>query len=144
MKLGVVQEKFLEHELEFTPVDWAAQAIYKLIINPSEQNRIFHLYNHNIIPIEEYLEIANSLDDKIQVVSEETFKQRILNLLNDGEIDLQNLISVLDDEYHLYYHSEINLNSNFTVKYLDRCKFNWPIISKEYLIDFIKLIRKEK
>ena len=55
---------------------------------------------------------------------------------------LQNITSDLDNNYNLNYNSDIKLNSDFTIKYLNKCGFNWPIISKEYITQFIRLIGK--
>ena len=145
MELGIIPEYLLNIPLEFTPVDVAAQAIYKIITNPSEQNRIFHVYNHNNITLEQYLDIIKNFGYNIKIVSEAVFKENILKILQDEDrkINLQNIASDLDNNYHLNYNSDITLNSDFTIKYLKKCKFNWPRISKEYLINFIKLIRKE-
>lgn len=144
MELGMIPDYLLNSPLEFTPVDVTAQAIYKIVTNPSEQNRIFHVYNHNTVTLDKYLDLIKNFGYDMKIVTEDEFKENISKLLQneDKKIDLQNITSDFDNNYHLNYNSDIILNSDFTVKYLKKCKFNWPRISTEYLINFIKLIRK--
>ena len=145
MKLGMIPGYLLASSLEFTPVDVAAQAIYKLVINHSDQNRIFHVYNHNVITLKEYLEVIKEFGYDIKVMAEDKFKENMSYILQNEnkKINLQNIASDLDNNYHLNYNGDIQLNSNFTIKYLEKCNFTWPTISKEYLINFIKLIGEE-
>ena len=50
IKLGVVQDKYLQHSLEFTPVDYCADAIIRVVKdNPSFT--VLHLFNNNFINI---------------------------------------------------------------------------------------------
>ena len=145
MELGIIPEYLLDMPLEFTPVDTAAHVVYKLITNKSDINRIFHVYNHNIITLDEYIEIIKEFGYNLKVVKEDIFKENIDLILKDEnkKIKLQNIVSDLDNNYHLNYNGDINLNSDFTIKYLKKCEFNWPRISKEYVINFIKLMREE-
>ena len=145
MELGIIPEYLLDMPLEFTPVDTAAQAVYKLITNNSHINKIFHVYNHNFITLDEYIEIIKEFGYNLDVVSEEKFKEYISNMLKDDnkKINLQNIVSDLDNNYHLNYNGDINLDSNFTITYLKKCNFNWPKISKDYVINFIELMREE-
>ena len=145
MKLGIVPEYLLENQLEFTPVDIAANAIYKIVTNFSKTNRIFHVYNHNVVTLKDYFDIIKEFGYKMDVVPDTIFKKQILEILKNEQkkVNLQNIVSDLDNNYHLNYNSDITLNSDFTIKYLNNCGFNWPIISKEYITEFIKLIGRE-
>ena len=49
-----MQEKFLKHELEFTPVDCCAEAIVKIIEN-NPKFTVLHLFDDNFIGIKEVL-----------------------------------------------------------------------------------------
>ena len=81
----------------------------------------------------------------MKVFNEIEFKEKVLDILQDEKkkINFENIASDLDNNYHLNYNSDIVLNSEFTIKYLQKCGFDWPVISREYLIRFIKLIRGE-
>ena len=144
MKLGIIPESLLKSNLEFTPVDVAAQAIYKIVTNVSKKNRVFHVYNNNFITLENYIEDIKEFGYNLKITTEEDFKQEILKILQDEnkKIIIQNITSDLDNNYNLNYNSDIKLNSDFTIKYLNKCGFCWPMISQEYITQFIKLIGK--
>ena len=144
MKLGIIPESLSKSDLEFTPVDVAAQAIYKIVTNTSKKNRVFHVYNNNFITLKDYIEDIKDFGYNLKIVTEDHFRKEILKILQDEnqKTILQNITSDLDNNYNLNYNSDIKLNSDFTIKYLNKCGFNWPIISKEYITQFIRLIGK--
>ena len=144
MKLGIIPESLSKSDLEFTPVDVAAQAIYKIVTNTSKKNRVFHVYNNNFITLKDYIEDIKDFGYNLKIVTEDHFRKEILKILQDEKQKtiLQNITSDLDNNYNLNYNSDIKLNSDFTIKYLNKCGFNWPIISKEYITQFIRLIGK--
>lgn len=144
-KMGILPDYMLSEQLEFTPVDSAAKAIYKLIIHPNQYNRVFHLYNPNYIPIEKMQKIAKKLDYDVAVLPEEKFKN-ILKIILDSEDSnqiLNNLVNDLNNNLHLDYKIDIIIKSEFTAKYLRRTFYKWPRIYNNYLIRLINLIRKE-
>lgn len=143
MKLGMIPEYLLKSPLEFTPVDTAAHAIYKLITNPSEKNRIFHIYNHKTISLSKFLKMTKNFGYDIKVLNESEFKSKSVEIIknNNERNSLQNIANDFDNNYHLNYNGSIVLKSNFTIKYLKNCGFKWPKIKNKYLINFIKLLR---
>ena len=103
-----------------------------------------HVYNNNFITLENYIEDIKEFGYNLKITTEEDFKQEILKILQDEnkKIIIQNITSDLDNNYNLNYNSDIKLNSDFTIKYLNKCGFCWPMISQEYITQFIKLIGK--
>ena len=144
-KLGMIPDYLLKDYAEFTPVDTCAQAIIKLIENPSEINRIFHLFNHNHVTVSELLDTFNKFLS-IKIVSNEHFLEQIDMILNRENSDelLSGILGDFDKDRKLVYDSNIKLNSDFTIKYLENIGFKWPNISKEYLTEFFKLLYKEE
>ena len=144
MKLGIIPDYLLKSPLEFTPVDSAAQAVYKIITHPSEKNRVFHIYNHKTVALGKFLKLIKKFDYNVKVLPENEFKTTAINILKNDEkrSSLQNIANDFDSNYHLNYNGTIKLKSNFTIKYLRKCGFKWPKIKNKYLIDFIKLLRK--
>ena len=49
IKIKTVPVNLIFTKLEFTPVDSASQAIYNILTNSTDNNRIFHLYNHHTV-----------------------------------------------------------------------------------------------
>ena len=144
IRLGIIPEYILNYKLEFTPVDYAATAIIRLIQYPSTTNRIFHLYNHKIIFIHKLLKNIRKLGYNINILSEDEFKKEINLILKDENSKhlLNYLIDDFDSNFHLIYQSDILVNSNFTVKYLKKAHFRWPKITNKYLINVINILRK--
>ena len=144
IKIGEVPDYMLKEPLEFTPIDYAAKAVYALMTHPTYRNRIFHLNNTKNISVDKYIKVLKRLKYGIKIVSEEEFKDRVNAILNDeNEKDsLNNLLNDFDKDLHLDYKNDIIIKSNFTIKYLKKIHFKWPKISNKYLIRFANLLRK--
>lgn len=144
IKIKIIPDYLLNGYAEFTPVDSCAQAILKIMEYPSSKNRIFHLFNHNHVNITSLLDIFNMFSN-IEVLTAKEFKKQIdklLSLPNSNEL-LAGILSDFDINKNLVYESNIKLNSDFTINYLENIGFKWPNISNEYLIRFLKYLIKE-
>ena len=142
VKIGIVPQNLLENILEFTPVDYAARAIFKLIENPSNKNRIFILINPHTFPVHRLVNISKKQNIPLTIVSKSEFSSRVKEILdNTGTKHLLNfLMTDFDKSFNLNYNTGIKINSNFTAKYLKKLHFKWPKISRRYLINFINLL----
>jgi len=144
IKVGAIPDYIQNRPLEFTPIDVASNAIYKIITNNSKQNRIFHIHNHNIIQIKKLVAILKKSGLNIDILPEDKFKIRINSIINN-EISknmLKNLINDFDKDLHLKYNSDIIVISNFTNKYLNKSGFKWPKIQNKYLVRFVDLLKR--
>ena len=143
IKLGVVPEYFLKQLLDFTPVDYAAEATYKLITHPTNENRIFHIYNYKTTTVNKCFKVLKKLGFKAEVLNENDFKNKINEILQDDDTKniLNNLINDFNRDLHLDYKIDIILRSKFSIKYLRKIHFKWPKITNKYLTKFIKLIK---
>ena len=143
-ELGIMPKYMEKHILNFTPVDFASKAIYKLVTHPSQDNRVFHLYNNKNITVKKYLRSLKNSDLQIDILDEEEFTERINSILKNDEVkgSLNNIIDDLDKQLHLNYVSDIITMSKFTVKYLRKLHFSWPIINTQYLDKFNNILRR--
>ena len=143
--LGIMPDYLLDYPINFTPIDQSAKAIYKLITHTNNTNRIFHLYNNKNVPVTKMLKVLQKQNYNIDVLPENEFKNRIRIILdNDKTKDLvKNLINNFDNDLHLDFKTDIIIKSDFTIKYLRKIFFRWPRISNQYLVRFIRLLRKE-
>ena len=141
IKTGIMPEYMLKHILNFTPIDYASNAVYKLVLHPSNKNRIFHIYNNKNISVKKYLKKSKF---KVKILTEEDFVKEIKKILeNEFEKDtIKNLIDDFDSNLHLSYVSNIVTKSKFTTKYLRKIGFKWPQISKEYINKFDNILRR--
>ena len=145
VKLGFIPDYLLNYHFEFTPVDCAAKAIYKILTHPTENNRIFHLFDHHSVVAKKLLNLFIKNGFKIEILSENDFVEKINAILKDDSLKnlLNNLIQDFDKKLHLDYNSDIHIKSDFTIKYLRRTYFKWPKLYNKYLNWFIDIIRKE-
>lgn len=147
LEVGCIPNSLLDGYLEFTPIDYTADAIMKLISYPSIRNRVFHIFNDNHIKIKDFLSILNIYNYIIDIKDENTFKNRIKEILDDDSQKhiLNNLINDFDKDLNLSYKTNIILKSELTKKYLSNIGFKWPIINSDYvskIIACIEFIRK--
>ena len=145
LDIGIIPDYMLKYHFDFTPIDYVSNAIYKLITHPNDTNRIFHLYNHNNTSIKKIIKISKKLNYNVKIVKEEEFKNIIEDILKDDNSKslLKNIIYDFDNNLHLNYMNDIKLKSNFTIKYLKRLHFKWKKTSDEYIIKFLKLLRRK-
>ena len=146
LEIGSIPDSLINGYLEFTPIDYTADAILKLISYPSKKNRIFHLFNDNHIKISEFLNLLKLYNYIIDIVPEEDFKTKVKNILNDDSRKsiLNNLINDFDKDLNLYYSTNIILKSELTKKYLDHIGFVWPTIDSNYIKKLITCIESLK
>ena len=145
IKIGIIQEEYLNHALEFTPVDICAKAIIS-IINSNPRFTVFHLFNDNFIKIKRLLEILNSLGINISPVSNEEFSKQIRTLLKDKILksNLSGIITDLNEDRLLDLINYNIPNSEFTKEYLKKLNFKWPLIDYEYISKYIEYFKDIK
>ncbi len=144
-EIGYIPNYLLKELIEFTPIDVASRAIFKIVTHTNNKNRIFHLYNHNYVSAKKLINKAKSMKFNINILNENQFKANIQEILNNEEdkSKIEYILNDLNKDLHLDYKHDIISKSNFTVKYLRKTFFKWPKISNKYLSRFIKLLKKE-
>ena len=143
--LGVIQDKYLNHSLEFTPVDVLAEAIVKVIEHNCEMT-VLHLFDNNFIKINSLLEILNKIGIDIKPISDKEFQNNITNVLknNEQKNKINGIITDLDDNKLLNLVNYVIPNADLSIKYLKLINFEWPDINEEYIKKYIKYLNKIK
>ena len=143
LDIGYIPNYLLSLPLELTPVDDAAHAILKLLTHPSKNNRIFHLYNPDIITVEKVMKIFSKFNININILNEVDFIAKIQKLLNapENKNKLKDLFYDFDNDFHLNYNSPIKTLSKFTTKYLRKTGFKWHKNTSNYLYKILAIIR---
>ena len=144
LNIGYIPRNISNAYLEFTPIDCCADSIIKLISCSNNKNRIFHLYNHNHLYLYKLLDILKELNHPIKVVDDNEFKHIIkLILADENKKDiLSNLSNDFGKNLSLNYESNIKITSEFTIKFLKKLNFNWPVIDTNYLNNILNLLKK--
>lgn len=139
MTLGIISEHMLNQHIEFTPVDYCAKAIVLLSKDASSDNKIYHLYNHNLTSINHILKIGQELGTTMDIVDKQAFKNFILNISQNNPLS-SSLMGIVNDfninmssSLEIDYDFSVNIKSNFTQNTLSRLGFEWPIITDEYI-----------
>ena len=140
IKIGIIPDYMLHQLLNFTPIDYAAAAVYHLVTHPTDKNRVFHIYNHHNIATKKYLKTLKNLNYPVRIISEKEFKDTVNSMLSENATKdlLKNLLDDFNNDLHLDYGNDIIMKSKFTTKYLKKTHFKWPKISKKYLDNFTK------
>lgn len=134
--LGVIPDYIKNGYLEFTPVDYCANAIVKIVFNNNNQNRIFHLFNNKHITLLDFIDICSKLYKKIEIVNDDIFNKRLKELIKTNDYIASYILNDMDENKKLQYESNIKVNADFTNQYLSKLGFDWPNINKEYIKKF--------
>ena len=145
IEIGAFPNYLLPHSIELTPVDLAAEAIVKAA-NYTSYCNVLHIYNNNLLPIKLFIETLSELGINLLPVPEKMMTDIITGILADNNRKdiLSGIIYDLNENKQLVYTSRIRLNSSFTESFLERIKFNWKSIDKDYIIRYINYLRKIK
>lgn len=145
IEIGAFPNYLLPHSIELTPVDLAAEAIVKAA-NYTSYCNVLHIYNNNLLPIKLFIETLSELGINLLPVPEKMMTDIITGILADNNRKdiLSGIIYDLNENKQLVYTSRIRLNSNFTEGFLERIRFNWKSIDKDYIIRYINYLRKIK
>ena len=141
--LGVVPDNLLDFNVEFTPIDLAAQAICLLSATNKEFNT-YHLFNHNHMVMIKLEEILGELGYKLKRIS----KKEMTNLIelysseDNGYQKVKGVIQDLNRNKELDYTPNTIIKSDFTIRILEHLAFHWPNVDEEYIIKYITYLQK--
>ena len=147
--LKYVSVSMLNQKIEFTPVDLCAKAIVLLSKSQATENRVFHLYDHNLTSIRKVVNILNSLDVPISSIDNKEFEEYLLKISKDSKDQsalkgIINDISFENSSLNLDYSFTVNISSKMTQEYLKALNFEWPIVDDNYLLKILKYMKKVK
>ena len=146
LKYGIIPDTMLNNYLEFTPIDYCAKALCKLIYNFDFNKFVFHIFNQNYISVNDLLTIFSSLGFNTSILSGNDFNDKIISLSNKNlnENILKGIVNDLDDNSGLSFNSTVNQKNLYTNSYLNMIDFNWPNIDTQYIQKIINYMKKNK
>lgn len=144
--IEAVNEEVCCQKLEFTPVDYCAKAVTRLINVESYENNVYHIFNHNHISLTELIKGLNGQGIEITPMDKKSFTQHINRIISDDRKKkyLQGLINDLSAERDLDFRKLVYFNSEFTVSALEKFGFHWPRVNGEYIGKIIGFMKKKK
>ena len=142
LQIGFAPDYLLDGYVEFTPIDYCADAIIDLASHYNNEYSVFHLLNDNHVQMKRLCKELETIGIPIKIVSSKKFKEIINNLLQDDETKdyLQGIINDFDENQKLVYESDVKIESEFTKKILENIGFNWPYIDTNYLKNYFKYL----
>ena len=136
--IGMFPESFMKHAIDFSPVDCCADAIVKIVCSKNNFN-ILHIFNNNLISFKDIVVFLNKLNYNVCFVSDELFKNRLLDLIENEEQknEVSGIIPDLDSNRDLNLIFDVVPDSKFSNKFLNKINFIWPKIDFNYFKQFI-------
>lgn len=129
--IGCFPVSMLDQKVEFSAIDYTAEAIIRLAGTP-DQFTVFHANSCHTVHMANVLAAMAKRNIKIDIVSDEEFRQEFEKALKDDErsMDVSALISY---QSHNVSQRLIGRDNTFTVKALYRLNFSWPLVSEDYI-----------
>lgn len=149
VELKKVSTSMLNQNIEFTPVDSCAKAIVLLAKCQVAENKVYHLYNHNLASIKDTIKVLNDFNFNISVINNKDFEKYLLNLSADTNNKnifkgIINDISFNNSNLDLNYDFTVNITSKYTQDLLQKLGFKWPKVDNTYLKKLIQYMKKIK
>ena len=146
LEIGAIPEEIENIDLEFSPVDYVAEAVRLIIWSNKCDNRIFNVYNPNLLPVLELQKIIKKQNYEIKGMSKENFSKLIKEISNseDDQNKLAGIINDFTDNDDLIYNYTIKQSNTITCEYLKNLGFNWINIDEEYICKLISYMKKVK
>lgn len=143
MDIGCIPDTIANNPLEFTPIDCAAKAVTTIIWSTAPHNRIFNIYNPNMIVTDNLINYINKLGYMVHIVSKEDFMNTI-HLLSSDVNNQQKLSGIINDftkDNDLVYSHIIKQDNTITCEYLKNLGFIWPNLSLDYISKLITYMK---
>lgn len=142
LSLAVIPKSFRDMYLEFTPIDYAADAIVKLAQDDTKQPRTIHLFNHNHLMVDKFIEYMKVLNIKLDMIEDSKFKAILKDNIVSHNDNMSGIIIDLNNNNEIKYTSNIIVDSKATIDYLSTYGFKWPKIDKTYVIKYIEYLKE--
>ena len=146
LEIGAIPEEIENMDLEFSPVDCVAEAVRLIIWSNKCDNRIFNIYNPNLLSVLELQKIIKKQNYEIKVMSKENFSKLIKEISSseDTQNKLTGIINDFTDNNDLIYNYTIKQSNKITCEYLKNLGFSWINIDEEYINKLILYMKKVK
>lgn len=141
IELGVMPQNILEFYLEFTPIDYAADAVLKLSETDNKYNT-FHIFNHKHAQMEFVNKTFEKMNINLKIVSKDEMTKLLSYYMEkeDGYRKIQGIVLDINKNKELDYKPNTIVKSDFSIEVLKQNKFEWPEVTIEYIIKYINYL----
>lgn len=146
LDISTIPDSILNNKLEFTPVDCASLAICKIIWSSNNKNRIFNIYNPNMISVNLMLHYMKQLNYIVKILPHEKFVELVQDIATDSnnQFKITGIISDFTKNNDLIYNYIIPTDNSITCNYLKNLGFKWPELDIEYFRKLLKYMKDVK
>ena len=132
--------------VEFTPVDSCAAAITLIMQNYVKNYSVFHVYDNHHVYMDRLIELLQKNGINFEILDNDEFSKFIMNLIKDPEKKkhISGIINDLNSDKKLSYDANVSIKSDFTIKFLEKIGFTWPVIDEKYIKIYVEYMRKNK
>lgn len=141
--LKAMSKEMYDKYIEMTPIDVVSCAINK-ITETDNKNIIYHLFNHNHIPMPNLINMLNFLGCDIKILNKSNFIDLIRQCLKDEDLLplIQGIIPDIAEDGSLEYNDTVIIKSDISQILLKQLGFEWPILDNAYLLKYLKYLHK--
>lgn len=139
INLKIIPDNLKDFYFEFTPVDYAADAIIKLAMVKT-LNNVFHIYNPNHVSMNKMIDYLKTRNIDIEIVSKEEFKEVFKHCLKNNYEMVEGIVIDINDNFEIEYVDNIKIKNDKTIKILQNLNYKWPNIDEVYLNKFISYL----
>lgn len=139
--LRAASKDISEMFIDLTPVDYCSKAIIKLIQGGYAGSRVFHVFNHNKIKVEELIRAIMSHGIDIKTMDGRTFRKYVEEIITGGD-DIRTLAGMVEFFNSIYGEKPVisaDIHSGATRNYLKGLGFEWPEIDGDYISKIIRV-----
>ena len=143
IEIGAIPDTILDNYLEFTPVDFASRALINIIWSNNHLNRIYHLYNPNMIKTKDLIAYMEQLNYNIKPLPQNLFLE-LVHSISTNPLTQSKITGIINDftkNNDLIYNHIITINNDITCKYLYNLDFKWSTLNFEYFSKLIKYMQ---
>lgn len=135
--LGAVPNELLEFLFEFTPVDYCANFVAKLVNEQEHNVEVYHLFNNNYVTCKELISMLQEIGINIEAISMEEFKSKLAKS-NSNYFGITNYIA------NTFNNSNPCLKNEKTNNKLQRLELSWPKIDLLYITKILEFMERKK
>lgn len=138
--IGKFPYSMLNNNFELSQIDTTAKSIVELSKTP-KNCVVFHPYNNHFVTYADILNIFKSLDIDVEIVDQEEYERAFKEVMKDEskQAGISGFItSIGEGKVKKIWVKDEN---DYTIQVSHLLGINWPLISEEYIYNFIKFLK---
>ena len=143
LEFGLFPDYLMPLYCEFSPIDLTAEGVVK-IAQYADRQTVFHLNSNRPVYFDRFLEVVRELGISMKVVDGDTFNRALRGTVRDRvtEYIFEAFQNDMDGQGRLLYDSNIRIDNDFTVWFLNKLGFAWNEIDREYIRGYVEYFRE--